>query len=374
METRKWDKINIETSLLGFGCMRFKTINGKIDENKALELIDKAYKSKINYFDTAIPYTDGQNEAFVGKALKKYPRESFFLATKFSMACYKTKEEAMQTIDKQLKELQTDYIDFYLVHALSKERFAKFKEWNMYEELLKWKKEGKIKHIGFSFHDSYEVFMDILNTYDWEFVQIQLNYMDINIQQGIKGYYELEKRNIPVIVMEPVKGGKLASFNKEISKEFTNRSDASIASWALRWVGSLKGVKVILSGMNEMEQLDDNLNTFINFKPLSEDEQKVISQVREKLLKINKVGCTNCKYCMPCPRNVDIPGVFRIYNNYAMYDNKSSAKWEYSEFIKDKEDMSQCIKCGTCIKKCPQGINPIEVFEKIKEEMEFILQ
>lgn len=374
MEKRKWTNNQIETSLLGYGCMRFKTINGKVDEEKAFSLIDKAYKNGVNYFDTAIPYSDGQNESVVGKALKRYPRDSFYLATKFSMFCYKNKEEALQTINKQLETLQTDYIDFYLVHALSKERFEKFKEWNMYEELLKWKKEGKIKHIGFSFHDSYEVFMDILNTYEWEFVQIQLNYMDIDIQQGIKGYCELEKRNIPCIVMEPVKGGKLASFNEDIASEFKTYSNSSLASWALRWVGSLKDVKVILSGMNEMDQLDDNLDTFTNFKPLNNEELKIIDNVRNKFKSINKVGCTNCKYCMPCPKGVDIPGIFRLYNNYAMYNDKKGTMWEYGEFIKDKEDMSQCVKCKACIKKCPQQINIPEMFEQIKKDMEFLVK
>lgn len=372
MEKRKWDKLGIETSLLGFGCMRFKTIDGEIDEEKGLKLIDKAYKSGINYFDTALPYTERKNETFVGKALKRYPRESFFLATKFSMHCFKTREEALQTIDNQLKALQTDYIDFYLVHALSKDKFEQFKEWNMLEELIKWKNEGKIRHIGFSFHDSYEVFEEILDYYDWEFVQIQLNYMDIDSQQGIKGYYELEKRNIPAIIMEPIKGGKLASFNEEIAKDFKNYSNASLSSWALRWAGSLKGVKTILSGMNEMEQLEDNLLTFDNFKELSKEEKQLVMQVREKLLKVNKVGCTNCKYCMPCPCKVNIPAIFKIYNDYAMYENEKDAKWEYNFLVKEGEDISKCVDCKACQTKCPQGINPPDVFNKMMKEMEFL--
>lgn len=372
MKKRKWDKLGIETSLLGFGCMRLKTVNGEIDEEKGFELIDKAYKSGVNYFDTALPYTEGKNESFVGKALKKYPRESFFLATKFSMFCFKTKEEALKTLDKQLEALQTDYIDFYLVHALSKDKFEKFKEWNLLETLLKWKEEGKIKHIGFSFHDSYEVFQEILDYYDWEFVQIQLNYMDIDSQQGIKGYYELEKRNIPVIIMEPVKGGKLASFNEKIAKDFKKYSDASLSSWALRWAGTLQGVKTILSGMNEMEQLDDNLKTFDKFVPLSTDEEKIVTGVREKLLKVNKVGCTGCKYCMPCPRGVNIPKIFRIYNDYAMYENKGATSWAYKELVGEKADISLCINCKLCQTKCPQGINPPEEFEIMLEELEFL--
>ena len=372
MEKRKWEKIGIETSLLGFGCMRFKTVNGEIDEEKALALVDKAYKSGVNYFDTALPYTNRKNETFVGKALKRYPRESFYLATKFSMFCFESKEEAMETIDKQLETLQTDYIDFYLVHALNKDSFKKFCDWDMMKEIIKWKEAGKIKHIGFSFHDSYEVFMDILDYYDWEFVQIQLNYVDVNSQQGLKGYYELEKRNIPVVIMEPIKGGKLAEFNPEVAKDFKDYNDDSLSRWALRWVGSLKGVKVILSGMNEMDQVEDNLGTFENFKPLNEDEQNIVKGVKEKLESITRVGCTSCKYCMPCPQGVNIPAMFRIYNDYASYKNENSSKWMYSGPKEKGSDATKCVECGLCVEKCPQAINIPEEFKKMYEEMSFL--
>lgn len=372
MEKRSWGFDGIETSLLGFGCMRFKTVNGEIDEEKAMALVDKAYNAGVNYFDTALPYTDGKNESFVGKALKRYPRESFYLATKFSMPCFKTKEEALKSIDIQLANLQTDYIDFYLVHALSKERLEQFKEWNMMEVLETWKKAGKIRYIGFSFHDGYEAFVEVLNYYKWDFAQIQLNYMDTDIQQGIKGYYDLEKKNIPVIVMEPIKGGKLASFNKNISKDFTDYSSNSIASWALRWVGSFDGVKVILSGMNEDDQLTDNLKTFSKFEKLSTEENKIVESVVDKLKKVNRVGCTGCKYCMPCPKGVNIAQMFKIYNDYAMYENQNSSKWLYSLLKNKKEDYKECVNCKMCISKCPQGIDIPNVFALLEKEMDFL--
>ena len=282
---------------------------------------------------------------------------------------FKTKEEFEGILDKQLANLQTEYIDFYLMHALSKDRFKQIKEWNMMETIKKWKEEGKIRHIGFSFHDDYETFKEILDYFDWEFCQIQLNYVDQNIQQGIKGYYDLEKRGIPVVIMEPVKGGKLAKFNPKIEKIFKDyNEEASCASYALRWVGSLPGVKVILSGMNEMNQVEDNLKTFKNFKPLCIEEYEIIEKVCDAIKNLEKVGCTKCEYCMPCPAGVNIPGCFRIYNNFAMYNDEWDFKWGVSEYEKAGKGPSACVQCGKCVKKCPQGIDiPLEL-KRMKEE------
>ena len=369
MEKRKWENINVETSLLGFGAMRLKTINNEIDEEKGFALFDKAYSNGVNYFDTAIPYTNGLNEKFVGKALKRYPRESFYLATKCSFMAFNTKEEFEGILDKQLENLQTDYIDFYLMHALSRERLKQIKEWNMMETVKRWKEEGKIKHIGFSFHDDYDAFVEILNYFDWEFCQIQLNYIDQNIQQGIKGYYDLEKRGIPVVIMEPVKGGKLTKFNPAVEKIFKDyNSEASIASWAFRWLGSLPGVKVILSGMNEMDQLDDNLKTFDKFEFLNIEEYEKIDEACRMIKTLEKVGCTRCEYCMPCPAGVNIPGCFRIYNQYGMYNDENDFIWQVDNYEKNKKGPSSCVECGRCVDRCPQGINvPLEL-KKMKDE------
>jgi predicted aldo/keto reductase-like oxidoreductase len=372
MEYRKWDNKNIKTSLLGFGAMRLKTVNGEIDKGKGFNLIDYAYKNGVNYFDTAMPYTDGKNETFVGEALKRYPRESFYLATKLSFGMVKSREEVLNLIDKQLKNLQTDYIDMYLLHALNKDRIPQIKEWGVLDIVEGWKKEGKIKNIGFSFHDDYDTFVEILNMYDWDFCQIQINYMDINFQQGLKGYYDLEKRNIPVVVMEPIKGGKLASFNKDIEKIFTDYSDASVASWALRWVGSLNGVKVILSGMNEMDQLVDNLDTFDNFKKLSTEELDKIEEVRAALNNVFAVPCTDCKYCLPCTVNINIPGFFKIFNDFVMYENEGSAKWQYKLLMNNSNNFIECIECGICMEKCPQKIEIPKELQRMQNELSFL--
>jgi len=372
MEFRKWYEMSVKTSLLGFGAMRLKTRGEEIDEEKALALFDYAYKNGVNYFDTAVPYTDGKNEAFVGKALKRYPRESFYLATKLTLRLYETRKEVEELIDKQLEALQTDYIDMYLLHAMNKERFQKVKEWNVMELLEKWKAEGKIRYIGFSFHDDYETFKEILDFYAWDFVQIQLNYLDTEIQQGIKGYQDLEERKIPVVVMEPVKGGKLAKFNGEVERHFKDYSDASTASWALRWVGSLPGVKVILSGMNELDQVVDNINTFKNFEPLNEEERAVIAKVKEELKKFKAVECTNCKYCLPCTVGIEIPAYFGVYNNYRMFANPEMTRNEAKFALGKSALFSECIECGKCKEACPQGIDIPNQLKKLGEVLDFI--
>lgn len=372
MEYRSWAKKNIKTSLLGFGAMRLKTVNGEIDEEKAFELFDNAYKNGVNYFDTAMPYTDGKNETFVGKALKRYPRESFYLATKLSFGMVNSRDDVLKLIDKQLETLQTNYIDNYLLHALNKDRISQIKEWGVLEIVKGWQKEGKIKNIGFSFHDDYDTFVEILNMYDWDFCQIQLNYMDTEIQQGIKGYYDLEKRGIPVVVMEPIKGGKLASFNKDIEKIFKEYSNASIASWALRWVGSLSNVKVILSGMNEMDQLVDNLETFKEFKVLKNEELEKVEEVKSALNNVIAVACTNCKYCLPCTVDINIPGYFKIFNDYLMYENEGSAKWQYKSVLNDSSDFTECIGCNKCVQECPQQIDIPNQLARMGKELEFL--
>lgn len=373
MEKRKWYEKNIETSLLGYGAMRLKTVDGQIDEELGFKLFDEAYNNGVNYFDTAFPYTNKLNEAFVGKALKRYPRDSFYLATKLSLFCFNTKEEAYESLENQLKTLKTDYVDFYLMHALDKKKFELIKEWNIMDKMLEYKKQGKIRHIGFSFHDDYDTFKEILDYFDWEFCQIQLNYMDQDIQQGLKGYYDLRERNIPVIIMEPVKGGKLANFNESVSKYFKDYApDKSLASWAMRWVGSLDGVKVILSGMNSMDQVKDNLETFSNFKPLNKEELELVEKVRTELSKITKVGCTACKYCLPCPKGVNIPAMFSIYNNYAMYQEKGDVMWRHGSLKQENASGLNCVKCGLCMPKCPQGIKIPEVISEFYKELDFV--
>ena len=374
MEFRKWYDKDMKTSLLGFGAMRLKTKeNGEIDEELGFKLFDEAYKNGVNYFDTAYPYTDKKNETFVGKALKRYPRSSFYLATKLSIGMFQTKEEALASLDNQMKALQVDYIDNYLIHSLHKNSLKKVIDWDIINVLVEYKKQGKIRNIGFSFHDDYETFTKILNMYDWDFCQIQLNYMDTEHQQGLKGYYDLRARNIPVVIMEPIKGGKLAMFKQEIAQKFYDfDSTKSLASWALRFVGSLDGVKVILSGMNEMNQITDNLKTFNNFKPLNDEEYKLIQEVKDELLSCTKVGCTACRYCMPCPMGVNIPAIFDIYNQFAMYGDTGDANWQYNMLLRNNATADRCVKCRACVSKCPQGIDIPNEFVNFYKDLSFL--
>lgn len=372
MEKRKLEKLGIETSLLGFGCMRFPTTSeGKIDEPKAEEMIDKAIAAGVNYIDTAYPYHDKQSEPFVGKVLKKYPRNSFYLATKLPVWLVETKTDIERIFEEQLERLQTDYIDFYLLHAMNKERFDKMKEIGCMDVLEAKRAEGKIKYIGFSFHDSYEVFEEAIGERVWDFCQIQLNYMDADEQAGLKGYELAASKGIPVVVMEPIKGGSLASFAEDITSEFKRLdADASVASFALRWVGSLPGIKVILSGMSTMEQVEDNLKTFGEFKPLSVEEKETIDKVVETLNSRIQNGCTGCRYCMPCPAGVDIPACFSAWNTYHMYQNYNAVSWKWEHDIGTEKQAKNCVKCGKCEAVCPQKISIREDLSKVQKDLE----
>lgn len=377
MEKRRLEKLGIETSLLGFGCMRFPvTAEGEIDEPLAEKMLDKAIAEGVNYIDTAYPYHNGASETFVGKVLKKYDRSSFYLATK--LPCWKVdKLEDVDTIfEEQLGKLQTDYIDFYLLHALDKGRFRKMVELGCVEKLEELKAQGKIKYLGFSFHDSYDVFEEILNYREWDFCQIQLNYMDANEkeefqQAGMKGYRLTEEKGVPLVIMEPIKGGSLAAFPEDITEKYRSLDpDASVASFALRWVGSLPNVKVILSGMSTMEQVEDNLKTFADFKPLSEKESETIEEIVALINSRIQNGCTGCSYCMPCPAGVDIPRNFRIWNVYHMYRNYDMVKDRWENGLAEENKAKNCIKCGKCEKACPQKLSIRADLERVQADLD----
>ncbi|AIO18265.1 putative oxidoreductase [Candidatus Izimaplasma bacterium HR1] len=346
-----------QVSLLGFGCMRFPTKDGEIDTKVSKEMIYKAVENGVNYIDTAYPYHGGKSELFVKEVIQELDRNSFFLADKLPIWDCKTKEDVDRIFHEQLEKCGVEYFDFYLIHAVNKDRIEEVKNLDLFATLEKYKNEGKIRNIGFSFHDDLDAFKLWADLYDWDFVQIQLNYMDIEHQQGMEGYEILTKKGIPVIIMEPVKGGSLAKFNEKIeSKLKSYNKEASIASWAFRWVASLPNVKVVLSGMSTLEQVEDNLKTFNNFIPFNEEEYKIIKEVRNDIHDLSKVECTSCNYCMPCPHGVDIPKNFRAYNNHSMYENDNYIKWVVEDMNKQSSLASFCIECGECLPKCPQFI------------------
>lgn len=372
MEKRKMSNLGIETSLLGFGCMRFpKNTDGSINEAEAERMLDKAIAEGVNYIDTAYPYHEGNSEIVVGKILKKYDRGSFYLATKLPVWLVKTIEDVDKYFEEQLSKLQTDYIDFYLLHAMGKERWDAMLKLGVVERLEELKAAGKIKYLGFSFHDSYEVFEEMINYRDWDFCQIQLNYMDAGEQAGLKGHDLAEKKGVPLVIMEPVKGGSLAAFSDEIMDKFKAIDpEASAASFALRWVGSLPNVKVILSGMTTMEQVEDNLKTFKEFKPLSEAEKQTVDEVRAILDSRVQNGCTGCRYCMPCPAGVDIPGCFSAWNTYHVYQNYYAVNWNWEVNIGEAHQAKNCVECGKCEQACPQKLSIREDLKKVQADLD----
>jgi len=355
MEYKTFKKMGISPSMLGYGCMRLPLLkDGKIDEPEAERLLDTAIAAGVTYIDTAYPYHDGDSEPFVGRVLKKYDRSSFYLATKLPIWKLESAEDAKQIFEEQLARLDVDYVDFYLLHALDQAKWELILKLGILDVVDELKAQGKIRHLGFSFHDQYSVFETILSYRDWDFCQIQLNYMDTDVQAGLKGYRLAEQLNIPMIIMEPIKGGTLAKLPSDLEEIFrASLPSASISSWALRWVGSHSNVKVILSGMSTYDQVIDNLKTFDQFKPLSTDELAVVDHVASTIKSRQKNGCTACQYCMPCPFGVNIPRNFQYWNEGSMYQNESRLK---RYFTMGNEKAEFCQECGLCETMCPQGI------------------
>ena len=372
MELRKMEKLGIETSLLGFGCMRFPTDSeGRIDRERARDMMERALAAGVNYIDTAWPYHGGESELFVGEVLKEHPRDSFYLATKLPMWDVKSLADVDRIFNRQLEKLQTEYIDFYLLHAMNRGSWGEVLKLGVLERLEQLKEEGKIRYLGFSFHDNYETFQQILSYRDWDFCQIQLNYMDAEEQAGLKGYALAEEKGVPMVIMEPVKGGSLAAFASDISEQFhAHDPQASMASFALRWVGSLSNVKVILSGMSNMEQVEDNLKTFGAFKPLSDSEQATVREVVELMRSRVQNGCTGCRYCMPCPAGVNIPGSFGCWNRYHMYQNYTVVKYQWEKELGEAKKPKNCIKCGKCEQACPQHLHIREDLERVQADLD----
>lgn len=346
-----------EISRLGYGGMRFPKNGDEVDVDAAVQLLRKAYEMGINYFDTAMVYHKGESEKIFGKAFEPYPRDSYLIADKMSIWLCSDEEDMKARFYNQLKTLKTDYIDFYLVHSLNRNHYKKVKDMHCVEFLQQMKQEGKIKHLGFSFHDTYQVFTQILNDYTWDFVQIQLNYLDWHNQGAEQLYRELERRNLPVMVMEPVRGGYLATIDSERAKPFLElEPQRSIASWAIRWVESLPQVAVVLSGMSDLQQLEDNVATMTHFEPMNEQELAAIDRVVEEIRKVNEIPCTGCRYCMDCPMGVDIPEIFSIYSQYKIFGKEKAFVQDYEEVVEHGNGAEHCVRCMACTTKCPQMI------------------
>lgn len=363
---REVTKDKIKISQLGFGCMRFPVIDGDnahIDEEKAIEMVRYAIDNGVNYIDTAYPYHGGTSEGLVKKALADGYREKVYLADKLPAWLTDKYEDLEEKFQEQLDRLGTDCIDFYLLHSLSKKTWDKIRDLNVLSFLDELKAQGKIKYAGFSFHDEYPVYEDILNAYDWDFCQIQLNYLDTNYQAGVKGLEAAHEKGISVIIMEPMKGGKLSYVPEDVQHVFA-RADVkrTPTAWALAYLWNRPEVSIILSGMSDMNQVKENIDTASKEKEngLNEQELALIHEATGIYRSRVQVGCTSCEYCMPCPAGVNIPGCFELFNNAFVYELKEENQKRYKKFQEENKDATHCVECGQCENVCPQHLPVID--------------
>jgi len=368
-------------SILGYGCMRFggselKSFTGRTDKQKAEKLILTAIEKGVNFFDTAYVYQG--NEELLGKTLVKYGlREKVFISTKMPVILCRSKTDFDKFFNRQLERLQTDYIDYYLFHMLSDTKtWEKFCEWGVEDWIKEKKTSGKIKNIGFSYHGSRDEFLSLLEVYDWDIVLIQFNYSDENYQAGITGLKKAASKGIPVMIMEPLLGGRLATGlpHAAVSRFKEANPHITPAQWALKWVWDKPEVTVVLSGMNEMKQLEENILIAETSLPdtLTHEEKNIYQDVKEIVKKSYKINCTGCHYCMPCPQGVNIPVCFTAYNtHFGISKVTAMLQYSMSTMLSQKPSYaSLCKKCGVCEPHCPQHIHIVKSLEEVQKTME----
>ncbi len=359
---------------LGFGLMRLPEKDGSIDLEHVKKMVDSYMKAGMNYFDTAYVYHGGRSEVAAREALvKRYPRDSFMLATKLPAWELHKESDIERVFNEQLERAGVDYFDFYLLHSIEDgNNYDVYEKYDCFSWGLKMKEEGRIKHFGFSYHGSPELLEQVLDKHpEVEFVQIQLNYLDRSnpVVRSQRLYDILHERNIPIIVMEPVRGGALAALAPDLEAKLKARQpDRSVASWALRFVGTLPGVMTILSGMSNEEQMNDNISTFADFVPLAGDEMQLIDDVTAQILQIPQIGCTACKYCTDgCPMKISIPDVFRTINTLRRYPDDWRAKNFYGGVASRGGRAKDCVGCGQCESVCPQHLPIIQLLKEAAE-------
>ena len=390
MVYRENPKNGDKVSLIGFGCMRWpmtRNAEGRpeIDQDAVNEMIDYAIEHGINYFDTSPAYLMGQSEKAAGIALSRHPRDKYYIATKLSNFSNQSPEASIRMYHDSMEQLKTDYFDYYLLHAIGSGGVEAFRhryvENEMMEFLNKEREAGRIRNLGFSFHGKPGEFDSLIALHDsgeyhFDFVQIEMNYVDWTHADGVRNanakylYEELDKRGIPIVIMEPLLGGRLANVPEGIARQMKEREpDKSIASWAFRFCGTHPRVLCTLSGMTNMDPLVDNIKTFTHFKPLTEEELEFMEEMATQMMEYPMINCTDCKYCMPCPWGIDIPGTFQHYNRsvtegtYAQSrEQKNYRKLKkaylvsYDRAVETVRQASHCISCGECLSHCPQSI------------------
>ena len=357
---RRMNQTDTKLSILGFGCMRLpQTTNCNIDEPQAVKMVRYAIDHGITYFDTAYVYHNGESEPFLGRALSDGYREKVHLATKLPVWDVQSQNDMDRVLDEQLLRLNTDHIDFYLLHGLGKTSWITMLNLNVGEFLDQAIADGRIHRAGFSFHDEVQVFKEIVDDYDWTFAQIQYNYMDEEYQAGTEGLNYAAAKGLGIVIMEPLRGGVLARETRETKKIFAKRGHPrSAAEWGLRWLWNHPEITVVLSGMSTMQQLKDNLGYANHGIPLSltKDDIAVYEEIKTYYRSKMKIPCTKCRYCMPCMAGVEIPECFTAFNDAFVYSDTAGAKMSYDSYTGFGGDASQCQDCGVCESLCPQHL------------------
>jgi len=377
MQYRTFGKTGLQVSALGFGCMRFPVINkdaSRINEEQATRMIHHAIDQGVNYLDTAYPYhaqdfsKPGSSEPFLAKALKNGYREKVYLATK--LPCWLVNEpgDMESYLDEQLARMETDFFDFYLLHALNRATWDKMKGFGALDFFSKAIEDGKIRYAGFSFHDEIDLFKEIVDAYDWSMCQIMYNYYDEDFQAGREGLMYAAERNLAVVAMEPLRGGALVGGLPPEAREVLHAAapGRSEVDWALGWLWNHPEVSVVLSGMSHMDHVNENLKLAGTFSTWTSEDDSAVAHATRLIKKLEKVNCTSCGYCLPCPEGVNIPRNFSLCNDHHML-NDASAKARYYGLLGEEQRASNCVKCGICVEKCPQQIDIPDELEHVAE-------
>ena len=376
MQKVPFGKLGFDVSRLGMGCMRLPTMqqDGKtvIDREAAISMIRSGIDQGINYVDTAYPYHDGESEIVVGQALKDGYREQVKLATKLPIWLVKEEKDMNRLLDEQLKKLDVPYVDFYLLHAMNKDRMELMRSLNYKKFFQEALSDGRIRHAAFSFHDDKDCFLDILHDYDnWSMAQIQYNYLDDDKQATEEGLKAAGKAGVPLVIMEPLRGGALANPPADVQQLMDGYEvKRSAVEWAFSYVANYAEVATILSGMSNQQQLDENIRIFdsLTVGGLTDADKAFVKQIKETYLARVPIGCTGCRYCVPCPNDVFIPSVFHSYNENAMLGQDWKHNWGYGNLVKDGHDASKCVGCGAGEAQCPQSLPIIELLSRIDGE------